>query len=195
MIFLSNEELVQASEYIVMARVETIRDTGNTIRWGKMRAKRVKNELQVVELIKGSLPLDKAFSIETIKFDGWMEDNVELPDKGSKVLLFLDKNKNDELNPVNGIQGVWRIKSDGKPIYGTMKEIREIVEKQKISCKSKAFVSLVDRAESQTQAGHHKESLETYKKAYHICPMKDLEEQMAWLMGKVWDDENRSEWR
>lgn len=53
------------------------------------------------------------------------------------------------------------------------------------SCSSQAFTSLVDTAEIQTQAGNYKEALAAYRKAYGICPMKDLEEQMAWLMGEV----------
>jgi hypothetical protein len=42
--------------------------------------------------------------------------------------------------------------------------------------------------EIQTEAGHYKEALEAYKKAYGICLMKDLEEQMAWLMGEIGDE-------
>ena len=53
---------------------------------------------------------------------------------------------------------------------------------------SKAFASLVDTAEIQTEVGHYKEALEAYRKAYGICPMRDLEEQMAWLMGEVGDE-------
>ena len=41
-----------------------------------------------------------------------------------------------------------------------------------------------------TGKGYYKEALEAYRKAYRICPMRDLEEQMAWLMGEVGDDEN-----
>ncbi len=51
-----------------------------------------------------------------------------------------------------------------------------------------AFTSLVDTAEIQTEAGNYKEALEAYRKAYRICPMRDLEEQMAWLMGEVGDE-------
>ncbi len=55
---------------------------------------------------------------------------------------------------------------------------------------SEAFTSLVDTAEMQTEAGNYKEALEAYRKAYGICPMRDLEEQMAWLMGEVGDESN-----
>jgi hypothetical protein len=119
-----------------------------------------------------------------------MEDNVKLPSIGLKVILFLKRDKKGELKPVNGIQGVWPM-HDGKPTgagHGTtLKQIREIVQKQVKNCKSEVFTSLVDTAEIQTEIGHYKEALEVYRKAYRICPMKDLEEQMAWLMGEVED--------
>ncbi len=185
--FISHEQLAKTSEYIVVAKVQTVSDTGKTMRWSKMTAKVVKNELQVIELIKGSLSLKKPFVLNTFKFDGWMEDNVVLPYKGSEVLLFLKRDKKGELKPVNGIQGVWKIDSNGKPTYGTMKEIREIAKKQKNSCSSEAFVFLADTAEIQTEVGNYREALDSYRKAYRICPMKDLEEQMSWLMGEIGD--------
>jgi len=190
--FMPKEQLMAASEYIIVAKVQTASVTDKVMRWGEVTARVVKNELQVVELIKGILALEKPFVLNTFKYDGWMEDNVELPSKGSNVLLFLKKNEKGELKPVNGIQGVWSM-HDGNPIgigFGTtLKQIREMVQTQANSCKSEAFTSLVDTAEIQTQVGNYKEALETYRKAYHVCPMRDLEEQMAWLMGKIEDKE------
>ena len=189
--FMPREQLVSASEYIVVAKVQTVSNTDRVMRWGEVTAKVVKNELQVVEMIKGVLVLEKPFVLYTLEYDGWMEDNVELPPEGSNVLLFLKKNEKSELKPVNGIQGVWPI-NDGKPIGvgsgTTLNQIREMVQNQVMNCKSEAFISLLDTAEIQTQAAHYREALEVYRKAYHICPMKDLEEQMAWLMGEVGDE-------
>jgi len=148
----------------------------------------MKNELKVMELIKGSLLPGKLFILNTLKFDAWMEDNVELSSRGSKVLLFLKRDEKGELKPVNGIQGIWPM-HDGKPSgagHGTtLEQIRKMVLKQVNSCKSEAFTSLVDTAEIQTQADHYKEALKVYRKAYRICPMRDLEEQMAWLMDEI----------
>ncbi len=145
-------------------------------------------------MIKDTLSLEKLFTLNTLKFDGWMEDNVELPSKGSKVLLFLKQNEKGELKPVGGIQGVWYMKNGEFIRIGsgtTLEKIREMVQKQTNSCKSEAFTSLVDTAEIQTQAGHYREAVETYRKAYRICPIRDLEEQMAWLMGEVGDDNEK----
>lgn len=152
--FISQEDLVKHAKYIVVAEMQNISNTGKTIKWGNMSVNVIKNKLKVVESIKGSWALDKPLFLNTFKFKGWMEDNVELPSKGSKVLLFLKHNEKGELRPVNGIQGVLLIDSNDKPRYGTLKEIREIVQKQadKIeeSCSSKAFTSFLDTAETQT---------------------------------------------
>jgi len=197
--FMPKEQLVATSKYIVIAKMQDISDTGKTAQWRDTKATIIKNELKVMESIKGSWALEKPLIFYTFKFDGWMEDNVELPTKGSKVLLFLKKNEKGELKPVNGIQGVWPM-LDGQPTGAgsgtTLEQIREMVQKQvnKIqdNCKSEAFTSLVDTAEIQSEAGKHKEALEAYRKAYRICPMRDLEEQMAWLMGEVGDEDGNN---
>ncbi|WP_296824182.1 hypothetical protein [Sulfurovum sp.] len=192
--FMPKDILVSRSEYIVVGKVQAVSDSRKTILWRGTKASVIRNELLVIESIKGSLSSGKTFFLDTLKFDGWMEDNVELPPVNSEVLLFLERDEKGNLKPVNGIQGVWKIDSDGKPRYGTMKEIRKIVKKQasklEKSCSSKAFTTLLDAAEMQTQAGHYKEALETYRKVYAICSTKDIEEQMAWLMGEIGDDKN-----
>ena len=196
MYFMPKEQLIKRSEYIVVAKVQTVIVTNKMMRWGDVTARVVENELQVVEMIKGSLSLEKPFVLNTFKYDGWMEDNVKLPSKGSVVLLFLKKNKKGELEPVGGIQGVWYM-DNGKFIRigrnTTLKQIREMVQDQVDSCSSQSFISLLDTVEIQTQAGHYREALEASRKAYRICPMRDLEEMMAWLMGEV--GENKRKYR
>ena len=192
MYFMPKEQLVEASEYIVVAKVQTVSNTDRVMRWREVTAKVVKNELQVIEMIKGSLSLEKPFVLYTFEYNGEMEDNVELSSKGSIVLLFLEKDEKGELKPVNGIQGVWPMNNDKFAGIGsgtTLKQIREMAQSQTNSCKSEAFSSLLDMAKTQTLASHYREALEAFRKAYRICPMKDLEEQMAWLMGKIEDKE------
>jgi len=70
-----------------------------------------------------------------------------------------------------------------------------MIQKQANSCKSKAFTSLVDRAEIKTQADHYKVALDLYWKAYRICPMKDMEEKMDWLIWEVGDEDNNKDGR
>jgi len=192
-LFLPKDELIGKSEYIVVARVESTADTGRKELHYSVKANVVENRLKPLEIIKGSFSINKKFVINTLKYDGWMEDNVKLPPIGKDVLLFLKMNKEGELVPVNGIQGVWYLQNGEPSRIGrgttTLKQIREMVKKQALkSCNSKVFTSLLDRAEKQTQAGDYKKALETYRKAYAICPMKDIEEMMAWLMGEVGDE-------
>ncbi len=188
--FISNDQLVKQAEHIVLAIVKNVNRTDKTVQRRRMDAAVMRNELEVIESIKGSLRSGDSFSMNTLNFDGWMEDNVELPAMGRNALLFLRKNEKGDFVPVNGIHGVWSIGRDGKPRYGTINEIRKLVHKEKGACESSEFNSLVDRAEIETQAGHYKDALDSYRKAYGICPMKDLEEQMAWLMGEAGDEEN-----
>lgn len=186
--FIPTDRLVASSEYIVVVKVQSVNSTGEILKWRGVTAKVVQNQLQVIESIKGSLLPKKFFTLDTLKFNGWMEDNVELPSKGLKVLLFLKRDNKGELKPVNGIQGVWYMKDGEFTRIGhstTLKKIREMVQKHQDVCSSRVFIEFLDTAEIQTQAGHYKEALEAYRKAYDICPMRDFEEQMAWLMGEV----------
>jgi hypothetical protein len=180
--FMPKDELISVADYIVVAKIETVTATDKIKHWRGVSARVVKNELEVIEIIKGSLPVGKPFIVNTLKFDEWMEDNIKLPRLGSNVLLFLKKNEKGELKPVNGIQGVWYMKDGLFTRLGsdtTLHKIREMVHKPVDICLSKKFLSLLDTAEIQMQVGNYKEALEKFRKAYGICPMKDLEEIMA----------------
>jgi len=50
------------------------------------------------------------------------------------------------------------------------------------NCSSNKFKILLDRASTKTQTADFVEAMELYREAYRICPMKDIEEQMAWLL-------------
>lgn len=186
--FISKEKLVGISEYIVIAKIENVSDAEKTFHYREVEATVIKNELQVMESIKGVWELKKQLILNTLKFDKRMEDNVELPLVNSKVLLFLKRDEKGELKPVNGIQGVWYMNNGEFTRIGngtTLKQMREMVQNQQDVYSSRVFTGFLDTAEIQTQTGHYKEALETYRKAYDIYPMRDLEDQMAWLMGEV----------
>jgi len=181
--FMSQEKLVEASQYIVVARVQSVSDTGRTKQWRGTKGEIIKNELRVIESIKGSLSPKEPFVIYTLKFHRWMEDNVKLPSAGATTLLFLERSIM-ELKPVNGIQGVSRINNKKNSKY-SLQKIHDMVQREKDDCKTKEFLTLVDKAEIETQTDRYRDALESYREAYQICPMKDLEEQMAWLMGEI----------
>ena len=58
---------------------------------------------------------------------------------------------------------------------------------QESNCSSEKFKTLLDKADAKTQIAHFDEAMELYRQAYNICPMKDIEEQMAWLLTKISD--------
>ncbi len=100
-------EMISKADYIVIAEVHQITKAGH------LRDKRftvLKNELKVIESLKGTMLPDETIVINTFKAEHWIEDNVELPLPGSRVFLFLNKNQKGEFSPVNGIQGVWPMK-------------------------------------------------------------------------------------
>ncbi len=190
--FLPKEELVASSEYIVLAEVWSISEGERIVSGEQSKAIVLKNELKVLDSLKGEWPRCKPLFLNTYRFDGWKEDTVALPPRGFKVLLFLGKNEQGELRPVNGIQGVWPM-IGGEPVgagFGTtLAQIQEMVQKQANQiegrCSSAVFNSLLHTAEEQTEKGQYNEALDSFRKAYRICPMKDLEEMMAWLLGEV----------
>lgn len=124
------DELVRTSECIVIAEVETVSSLGTSGPPTVHGVTHLKNELRPIEVIKGSWPPDERIVIKTVRPEkGWMEDNVELPPPGSRVLLFLEKDGRGDVRPVNGIQGVWPLR-EGRPAgMGFGKSIDDIREK------------------------------------------------------------------
>ena len=193
MLFLPLEKLVKTSEIIVVAQVYATRVVGSKTRRG-VKASILRNELKVLNTLKGTWPSEESLFLNTYRYEEWMEDNVELPPTKSKVLLFLRRDGKELWEPVNSIQGVWKM-IGGKPAGAgrgiTLDQIRGIIKNQAENpdaCHSKLLIQLLDTAEAQTQAGHYKKALELYRKAYRICPMRNLEEQMAWLLAEVGDE-------
>jgi hypothetical protein len=46
----------------------------------------------------------------------WREDALSFPERGSAVVLFISRDHQGRLNIVNGIQGLWPLGKDGKPL-------------------------------------------------------------------------------
>jgi len=128
------DKLVALSVHIVIAQVQAVSVVKSDSKTGIIT---LKNNLTVIESLKGSWPKEKPLVLTTTKFANpakyWEEDNVELPSAGSKVLLFLEKVDRDMLLPANGIQGVWPMMGDEPVGAGTgtsLDQVREIVQKQ-----------------------------------------------------------------
>jgi hypothetical protein len=124
-------ELISNAEYIVIAESYQITKTG-VAPGGKITI--LRNELKVIESLKGTILPDESIVINTFKAAHWIEDNVELPLPGSRVFLFLNKNEKGEFSPVNGIQGVWPIQGDKFLGMGTrykLDDIRTMIKQAK----------------------------------------------------------------
>ncbi len=130
-ITLSNEELVRQSEYVVVAQVYSFSmvETDPTTKIITLR-----NDLKVIESLKSLWPSRDPITLTTIRHEEhWIEDNVELPPPGTKVVLFLRKYEG-RLVPVNGIQGVWPLR--GRELLGmgtgmSLDQLREMIRSQK----------------------------------------------------------------
>ncbi|HWR57423.1 MAG TPA: hypothetical protein VN328_00925 [Thermodesulfovibrionales bacterium] len=126
------EDLVAEAEHIVLAQVYSVMVVG-TDPASKMIT--LRNEMKLIESLKGQWPARKSVILTTTRHEEhWIEDNVELPPTGTKVVLFLRRYK-DRLVPVNGIQGVWPLEGNKLLQMGTGKtlnDIRTIVKSQKM---------------------------------------------------------------
>jgi hypothetical protein len=126
------EDLVKKSDHIVIAYVYSVTTVSSD---PSTKIIILRNELRLIESMKGAWPSHEPIILTTRRHEEhWIEDNVELPSPGTKVVLFLTKN-HDRLVPVNGIQGVWPIKGNKLLQMGTGKtldEIRAIVKRQEI---------------------------------------------------------------
>jgi hypothetical protein len=124
-------EMISNAEYIVIAEAYQITKTGVT---SESKITILRNELKVIESLKGAILPDEAIVINTFKAAHWIEDNVELPLPGSRVFLFLKKNEKGEFSPVNGIQGVWPMQGDKFLGMGTrykLDDIRTMIKQTK----------------------------------------------------------------
>jgi hypothetical protein len=125
-------ELVSHSDYIVIGEVRKIEVTGTgSSKMGEMTI--LKNEIIVLDSLKGAWPFDKPMIFRTVRPKRWIEDNVEFPSPGMRVLLFVKQMESDRLNLVNGIQGLWPIQGDKLVRMGTgrtLEEIKAIIKNQ-----------------------------------------------------------------
>ena len=126
------EDLVAKSEYIVLAQVFSVTATGSDPFTNLIT---FRNEMKLIESLKGAWPVQEPIILTTRRYEGrWIEDNVELPPPGTKVVLFLILYQG-RLVPANGIQGVWPLQSGKLLQMGTGKtldDIRKIVKNQEM---------------------------------------------------------------
>ncbi len=125
-------DLVRQAEVICIAKVVQI----NEVSVDKFQVSTVKNVLLSEKLLKGSWQPMEPIVVMTRQCGkygtiGSLEDQVEFPPKGSRVVLFLQKAKDGSLEPVNLLQGVWPLEGDkplGMGLGITLQQLEEVVK-------------------------------------------------------------------
>ncbi len=95
-----------------------------------------------------------------------------LYDKNSKIHLF-DTQTSTSTVIANGGRALW---------LGSNSADRNQTNQ---ACDNKEIDFLVEKADALVQKGEYENAMEIYRTAYRICPIKDLEEVMAWLLSEI----------
>lgn len=125
-------DLVRESNVIVIARVSD----KVPVPKGAKEFPQIKNVLTIERALKGKLQSSQPLEIMTADTKGeWMEDVLAFPDKGTRVVLFLARGKDGNLNVVNGIQGVWPLKDGTDKTLGmgfmySIEQIKKEIQSQ-----------------------------------------------------------------
>lgn len=130
---LSLSDLVKQSELIVLAKVEKVGEIDQSAKG----LSTVKNVLLTEKVLKGTWDQREPLVVMTLQGAagggvGSIEDQVEFPPKGFRVVVFLKKNTTGGWETVNLVQGIWPMK-DQKPMgmgLGTTLEQLEKAIKQ-----------------------------------------------------------------
>lgn len=130
-------ELVRASDFVVIAVVEDRAE----VSVNSEQISTVKNTLKLERAIKGEWrPADPivVFTQQRGSYGeiGSLEDQVEFPAKGQRVLLFLRQLAPGRVDLVNTLQGMWPM--DGKTLHGfgtgiTLDSVVETVKQQQVN--------------------------------------------------------------
>jgi hypothetical protein len=126
------EDLVAKSEHIVLAQVFSVTVIESDPPTNLIT---LRTEMKLIQSLKGTWPAQEPIILTTRRYEGrWIEDNVELPPPGTKVVLFLTSYQGGFV-PVNGIQGVWPLRGGKLLQMGTGKtldDIHKIVKSQEM---------------------------------------------------------------
>lgn len=128
------DRLVLQSNYIVIGEVKQIEvDRLTAPDSSGMSGRYLTNTVVIVESLKGEWPLHKPMIFRTVNADRWIEDKVEFPPPGTRMLLFVEEQTPGHVGLVNGIQGLWPLRGDQPQRMGTrytVDQIRRIIREQ-----------------------------------------------------------------
>jgi len=128
-------DLVRKAQVICIAKVAQ----QSEISVSKEQISTIKNVLLPEKVLKGDWPANEPIVIMTKKCGesgqiGWLEDQVEFPPKGYRVILFLEKADDGSLRTVNLVQGMWpldKTKPLGMGIGTTLAQVEDLIKAQK----------------------------------------------------------------
>ncbi|HOV86114.1 MAG TPA: hypothetical protein PLM79_07105 [Syntrophobacteraceae bacterium] len=114
-------ELIAQSDFIVVGRVGEVKKTGEVPKGGGRAEETLENTVLPKEVLKGRWPKGKPmhFTTRRLVHKGkrvWREDELTFPETGSGVLVFVKRDPEGRLRIVNGIQGLWPMGKDGRPM-------------------------------------------------------------------------------
>ncbi|NLI77642.1 MAG: hypothetical protein GX442_14540 [Candidatus Riflebacteria bacterium] len=129
-------DLVRKAEYIVIAKVAQQTEIALD---PKTQISTVKNVLIPEKVLKGGWATNEPIVLMTRKCGepgqpGWLEDQPDVPPKGFRVIVFLQKGDDGSLQTVNLVQGLWPLDKN-KPLgmgFGTtMAQLEGLIKEQK----------------------------------------------------------------
>ena len=108
--------------------------------------------------------------LNAVMWLGEVNGIVDIDSSENKVIYVASKDRKDYLAITDEVGSLNQIIS---PSYTIKQEDCESADK------------LFDSAAILATSGNYKRALDLYRKGYSLCPIKDVEEMMAWLMGEV----------
>ena len=114
-------ELIERSDFIIIGRVTEQRKVAEVPKGPGSTEETIENIILPQEILKSKWPKGKKMIFATHRAvrDGkqmWWEDELSFPERDSRVVLFVTRERGGKLVIVNGIQGLWPLGEDGKPL-------------------------------------------------------------------------------
>jgi len=126
---LTIDELVRASDFVVIATMQSKTE----VSVNSEQISTMKNVLKLDKILKGTLKDTEPITVFTQQRGaygeiGSLEDQVEFPAAGKKVMLFLKQLAPGRVDLINGMQGMWPM--DGQTLlgFGTGIQLQAIVD-------------------------------------------------------------------
>ena len=125
-------ELIGQSDIIVIGLVDDMKKIAEVPKGSGSAEETIENIIIPQRILKGKWPKGKPMGFTTRRsvHNGkqvWREDAVSFPKRGSGVVVFISRDHRGRVGIVNGIQGLWPLGKDGKPLgMGSSHTVEEL---------------------------------------------------------------------